>query len=99
MLSPPELWTLDLPLIRYTFIPPMAISEIRIEYNLIADLRRSDFDSAPIVQFHSWFDQAVGARTSSRVRRLLINLNKSLLDLGIPGRIDVNAASLANRAS
>ena len=72
----------------------MAIADIRREYNL-AGLRRSDLEQDPIVQFRRWFDQALGARTSGRVRGLLINAYKSLLGLGSAERIDVNAATLA----
>ena len=72
----------------------MAIAEIRREYNL-AGLRRRELDPDPIVQFRRWFDQALGARTSGRVRGLLIGLYKSLLGLGSAERIDVNAATLA----
>ena len=72
----------------------MAIADIRREYNL-AGLRRRDLDPNPIVQFRRWFDQAMGARTSGRVRGLLIGLYKSLLGLGSAERIDVNAATLA----
>jgi pyridoxamine 5'-phosphate oxidase len=72
----------------------MAIADIRREYNL-AGLRRSDLNPDPIAQFRSWFDQALGARTSGRVRGTLINIYKSLLGLGSAERIDVNAATLA----
>ena len=72
----------------------MAIADIRRDYNL-AGLRRSDLNPDPIVQFRNWFDQAMGARTSGRVRRLLIGIYKSLLGLGSAERVDVNAATLA----
>src|SRR5579871_4016520 len=72
----------------------MAIADIRRDYNL-AGLRRSDLNPNPIVQFRSWFDQALGARTSGRVRALLIGIYKSLLGLGSAERIDVNAATLS----
>lgn len=72
----------------------MAIADIRREYNL-SGLRRSDLGPDPIVQFRRWFDQAVGARASGRLRGLLIGLYKSLLGLGSAERIDVNAATLA----
>lgn len=72
----------------------MAIADIRRDYNL-AGLRRSDLNPDPIVQFRNWFDQALGARTSGRVRGLLIGIYKSLLGLGSAERIDVNAATLA----
>lgn len=72
----------------------MAIADIRREYNL-AGLRRSALDPDPIVQFRRWFDQALGARTSGRVRGFLIRLYKSLLGLGSAERIDVNAGTLA----
>src|SRR5579862_2395552 len=72
----------------------MAIADLRREYNL-AGLRRSDLNPDPIVQFRSWFEQALGARTSGRVRGLLISIYKSLLGLGSSERIDVNAATLA----
>lgn len=72
----------------------MAIADIRREYNL-AGLCRSDLSPDPIVQFRNWFEQALGARTSGRIRGLLINCYKSLLGLGSAERIDVNAATLA----
>ena len=72
----------------------MAIADIRRDYNL-AGLRRSDLNPDPIAQFRNWFDQALGARTSGRVRGLLIGIYKSLLGLGGAERIDVNAATLA----
>jgi pyridoxamine 5'-phosphate oxidase len=72
----------------------MSIADIRRDYNL-AGLRRRDLKADPIVQFHAWFDQAAGARTSGKVRGFLINLYKSLLGLGSAERIDVNAATLA----
>jgi pyridoxamine 5'-phosphate oxidase len=85
---------LDTPRARYTFLAFMAIADIRREYNL-AGLRRRDLDADPVAQFRDWFKQAAGARTSGRVRGLLINLYKSLLGLGSAERIDVNAATLA----
>lgn len=72
----------------------MAIADIRREYDL-AGLRRSDLDANPMVQFRRWFDQALGARTSGRLRGFLIRLYKSLAGLGGAERIDVNAATLA----
>lgn len=72
----------------------MAIADIRRDYNL-GGLRRSDLKPDPIEQFRNWFEQALGARTSGRVRGLLINVYKSLLGLGSAERIDVNAATLA----
>lgn len=72
----------------------MAIADIRRDYNL-AGLRRSDLNPDPISQFRNWFDQALGARASGRVRGFLINIYKSLLGLGSAERIDVNAATLA----
>ena len=72
----------------------MAIADIRRDYNL-AGLRRTDLNPDPIVQFRNWLDQALGTRTSGRVRGLLIVIYKSLLGLGSAERIDVNAATLA----
>jgi pyridoxamine 5'-phosphate oxidase len=72
----------------------MAIADIRREYNLTG-LRRKDLNPDPIAQFRNWFEQALGARTSGRVRGALINIYKSLLGLGSAERIDVNAATLA----
>lgn len=72
----------------------MAIADIRREYNL-AGLRRSDLNADPIAQFRTWFEQALGARKSGRIRGLLINIYKTLLGLGRAERIDVNAATLA----
>lgn len=81
---------------RSLYIPSrfMAIADIRREYNL-AGLHRRDLDPDPIIQFRRWFDQALGARTSGRVRGLVIRLYKFLLGLGDAERIDVNAATLA----
>src|SRR5215472_13975473 len=76
------------------FPSTMAIADIRREYNQ-AGLRRSDLNPDPIAQFRNWFDQALGARTSGRVRGLLIGIYKSLLGLGSAERIDVNGATLA----
>jgi pyridoxamine 5'-phosphate oxidase len=72
----------------------MSIADIRRDYSL-SGLRRSDLNPDPIAQFRSWFDQALGARTSGRLRGLLIKAYKSLLGLGRAERIDVNAATLA----
>lgn len=72
----------------------MAIADIRREYNL-AGLRRSDLHADPVVQFGRWFEQAAGARSSGRVRAVLIKLYKAMLGLGSAERIDVNAATLA----
>lgn len=76
----------------------MAIADIRRDYNL-AGLHRGDLDAASIFRVRQWFDQALGARTSGCVRGRQINLYKSLLGLNTPGRINVNAATLANKAS
>jgi pyridoxamine 5'-phosphate oxidase len=72
----------------------MSIADIRRDYNL-AGLRRADLDADPIVQFRRWFEQALGARTSGRLRGSAIRLYKALLGLGSAERIDVNAATLA----
>jgi pyridoxamine 5'-phosphate oxidase len=74
----------------------MAIADLRREYNL-AGLRRDDLAPDPLVQFQKWFDQASGARTSGRLRRVLIRAYKALLLLGNPSTelIDINAMTLA----
>lgn len=72
----------------------MSIADIRRDYNL-AGLRRADLSADPIVQFRRWFEQALGARTSGRLRGTAIRLYKNLLGLGSAERIDVNAATLS----
>jgi pyridoxamine 5'-phosphate oxidase len=72
----------------------MAIADIRREYNL-AGLRRADLDADPFVQFTNWFEQATGARTAGRIRKFLISLYKSLLQVTGAEPMDVNAATLA----
>jgi pyridoxamine 5'-phosphate oxidase len=72
----------------------MGIAELRREYNL-AGLRRRDLDGDPMVQFRKWFDQASGARASGRIRKLFINVYKSLLMIRGVEQIDVNAMTLA----
>lgn len=72
----------------------MAIADLRREYNF-AGLRRRDLDASPIAQFLKWFEQATGARTSGRLRRLLIRFYKALLQITGAEPMDVNAATLA----
>lgn len=72
----------------------MSIADLRREYNLTG-LRRKDLESDPIVQFRRWFDQAIGARTSGRVRKFFIKIYKSLLLIPEPELLDLNAMTLA----
>lgn len=72
----------------------MGIADLRREYNL-AGLRRQDLADDPIVQFQRWFDQATGARASGRLRRLFINLYKSVLLIRAVEQIDINSMTLA----
>lgn len=72
----------------------MAIADLRREYNF-AGLRRSDLERDPIAQFNKWFEQAAGARTSGRIRKHLIRLYKSLLQIAGAEPMDVNAVTLA----
>jgi pyridoxamine 5'-phosphate oxidase len=72
----------------------MSIADLRREYN-VAELRRKDLETDPIVQFKKWFDQATGARPSGRVRKFFINLYKSLVMLSGVEAGDLNAMTLA----
>jgi pyridoxamine 5'-phosphate oxidase len=72
----------------------MAIADLRREYNFTG-LRRADLEPDPIAQFKRWFEQAAGSRTSGRMRRLLIGVYKSLLQVTGNEPMDVNAATLA----
>jgi pyridoxamine 5'-phosphate oxidase len=72
----------------------MSIADLRREYNL-AGLRRRDLESDPIVQFRKWFDQAAGARTSGRIRKLLIKAYKSVFLIKSAQQLDLNAMTLA----
>jgi pyridoxamine 5'-phosphate oxidase len=72
----------------------MAIADLRREYNF-GGLRRSDLEADPISQFHKWFEQATGARTSGRIRKCLIRAYKALLQIAGAEPMDVNAATLA----
>lgn len=72
----------------------MAMADLRREYNF-AGLRRSDLEADPLAQFQKWFEQAAGARTSGRIRRVLIRAYKALLQIVGAEPTDVNAATLA----
>jgi pyridoxamine 5'-phosphate oxidase len=72
----------------------MSIADLRREYNLTG-LRRSDLDPDPIVQFRRWFDQAQGARASSRLRKFFIGVYKSLLLATGAEQMDLTAMTLA----
>jgi pyridoxamine 5'-phosphate oxidase len=72
----------------------MAIADLRKEYNL-ADLRLADLELDPVAQFNRWFEQARGARTSGRIRRLLVSIYKSILTFFGAEIPDVNAMTLA----
>lgn len=72
----------------------MAIADLRREYNF-AGLRRGDLDADPIAQFQKWFEEARGKKTSGRLRRFLIRVYKSLLQISGAEPMDVNAMTLA----
>src|SRR5437016_9612398 len=72
----------------------MAIADLRREYNLTG-LRRKDLAQDPMVQFARWFDQATGARASGRIRKVFVNLYKSVLLVAGAEPMDVNAMTLA----
>ena len=72
----------------------MSLADLRRDYNL-AGLRRKDLDVDPMAQFQRWFDQATGARTSGRLRRLFVTLYKKLLMIGGLDIVDINAITLA----
>jgi pyridoxamine 5'-phosphate oxidase len=72
----------------------MSIADIRREYSLTG-LRRTDLEAEPIAQFKKWFDQASGARTSGRVRKLCIKLYKRLLMASGAEAMDLTAMTLA----
>jgi pyridoxamine 5'-phosphate oxidase len=58
-------------------------------------MRRDDLAPDPIAQFNKWFQQAIGARTSGRLRRFMVRLYKSVFLLSSSPPIDVNAMTLA----
>lgn len=72
----------------------MAIADLRKEYNL-AGLRRADLEADPVAQFNRWFEQATGARTSGRIRKLIVTVYKSILSFFGAETPDVNAMTLA----
>lgn len=72
----------------------MALADLRRDYNL-AGLRRQDLDPDPFVQFNRWFQQAVGARASGRVREFLIRWYKRLVLVTGAEPMDMNAMTLA----
>ena len=72
----------------------MAIADLRREYNLTG-LRRRDLAADPIAQFQRWFDQAMGARASGRIRKFLIKLYKKLLLASGAEQLDLTAMTLA----
>ena len=63
----------------------MSIADIRREYALTG-LRRKDLDPDPIQQFQKWFQQAVGARTSRRVLKLLVRCTNGYCWLRVVNR-------------
>ena len=72
----------------------MAIADLRREYNLTG-LRRRDLAADPIAQFQRWFDQAMGARASGRIRKFFIKLYKKLLLASGAEQLDLTAMTLA----
>ena len=73
----------------------MSLADLRRDYNLTG-LRRRDLADDPIVQFKFWFDAALGARTSGRLRRFFVRLYKTLFMANAPAaETDVNAMTLA----
>jgi pyridoxamine 5'-phosphate oxidase len=70
------------------------LADLRREYNLTG-LRRADLEPEPIAQFKKWFAQATGQRRSGRVRKFLIRLYKSVLQMDIPEQLDLNAMTLS----
>jgi pyridoxamine 5'-phosphate oxidase len=72
----------------------MAIADLRREYNLTG-LRRRDLEGDPIDQFKRWFDQAMGARASGRIRKFFIKLYKRLLLASGAELLDLTAMMLA----
>jgi pyridoxamine 5'-phosphate oxidase len=75
-------------------LPIMFIADLRREYSLTG-LRRSDLNPDAIIQFQTWFEQVTGDRASGRVRRLFINLYKSLLLIKRTEQVDITAMTLA----
>ena len=72
----------------------MAIADLRREYSLTG-MRRSDLEPDPIAQFKKWFDQAIGTRSSGRVRSFFIRIYKSLLLASGTEPLDLTAMTLA----
>ncbi len=72
----------------------MTIADLRREYNLTG-LRRADMAAEPLEQFQRWFAQASTARTSGRLRKMLVTTYKALLGIKVPAQLDVNAMTLA----
>ncbi len=72
----------------------MSLADLRREYTLTS-LRRADLDPDPIKQFEKWFAQVAGARMSGRLRRLCINIYKSVFMGQVSAPVDINAMTLA----
>ena len=72
----------------------MSLAELRREYTLTS-LRRADLDADPIKQFEKWFAQVAGARASGRLRKLCINLYKSVFMGQRSAPVDINAMTVA----
>ncbi len=72
----------------------MSLADLRREYTLTS-LRRADLDPDPIKQFEKWFAQVAGARISGRLRRLCINIYKSVFMGQASAPVDINAMTLA----
>lgn len=72
----------------------MSLADLRREYSLTG-LRRSDLEPDPIAQFKKWFDQALGARASGRVRKFFIRLYKAVFLIRATEQVDLNAMTLS----
>ncbi len=72
----------------------MSIANLRREYSLTG-LRRADLEPDPIAQFKKWFDQALGARASGRVRKFFIRLYKAVFLIRATEQVDLNAMTLS----
>jgi pyridoxamine 5'-phosphate oxidase len=90
-LGAPSAWTLAGGAI---ITSPMAIADLRREYNL-SGLRRRDLAPEPLAQFRFWFDQAAGARAGGRVFKFFVGLYKAFAMLMGAPPPDVNAMTLA----
>ncbi len=72
----------------------MSLADLRREYSLTG-LRRADLEPDAIAQFRNWFDQAIGARASGRVRKFFIRLYKTIFLIRSTEQIDLNAMTLS----